>query len=290
MAQAAPQGRLEGGRPSATAQRVAVRRAAHQLLERPPVFEDPFALAVIGEEAAAELRGRLEEQHSPWHRAMRAFLAARSRHAEDRLAVAHDLGVRQYVVLGAGLDTFALRNPYTDLRVFEVDHPATQAWKRARLEHVGLEPRAGLTFAPVDFASQGLAEGLDMAGFDAGRPAFVSWLGVAMYLGEAAVFETLDFVAALPAPSEIVFDFMVRPELMSPASRAAAEALSRSVAELGEPFLSAFDPAELIAAMLKLGFSQAETLGATELNALYFGGRADGLRLTGSGRLARAQV
>jgi methyltransferase (TIGR00027 family) len=174
--------------------------------------------------------------------------------------------------------------------VFEVDHPSTQAWKRARLGEAGVAAGPGLTFAPVDFQRQGLAEGLAAAGFDAGRPAFFSWLGVAMYLPDAAVFQTLGLVAALPAPSEIVFDFMVTPELMSPASRLAAEALARNVAALGEPFRSAFDPADLVTRLREAGFSKAETLGAEELNQVYFAGRTDGFRLTGSGRLARARV
>jgi methyltransferase (TIGR00027 family) len=283
-------GRLDEGRPSATAQSVAVRRAAHQLLDQPPVFEDPLALAAIGAEAAGALRHDLDQQQNPWSRAMRAFMAARSRYAEDRLAAGYEQGVRQYVVLGAGLDTFALRNPYTDLLVFEVDHPSTQAWKRARLQDAGIALADGLTFAPVDFASQQLADGLAAAGFDPGRPAHVSWLGVAMYLEPEAVMRTLAFVAALPAPSEVVFDFMIPPELMSPPSRLAAEALARRVADLGEPFRSAFAPDDLIGRLHGLGFSEAETLGAAELNRLYFDGRADGLKLTGSGRIARARV
>jgi methyltransferase (TIGR00027 family) len=290
MAGAGLERRLERGGASATAQRVAVRRAAHQLLDQPRVFDDPFALDVIGKAAAEDLACSLEVQRTPWNTALRAFMAARSRYAEDRLAIAYGAGVRQYVVLGAGLDTFALRNPYTDLAVFEVDHPATQAWKRARLAEVGAEPRQGLAFAPIDFQAQRLADGLAAAGFDARRPAFFSWLGVAMYLPEDAVFETLGFVAALPPPSEVVFDFMVRPELMSPASRLAADALGRSVAELGEPFRSDFDPAELALRLRGAGFAEVEALDAAALNRLYFDGRDDGLRLTGSGRLARARV
>ena len=283
-------GRLAQGSPSATAQRVAVRRAAHQLIDQPRVFEDPLALRVIGQDGADELQRQLDDRHSPWNQAMRAFMATRSRYAEDRLALAYQLGVRQYVVLGAGLDTFACRNPNPDLKVFEVDHPSTQAWKRARLKDCGVEPTAGLTFAPIDFQTQGLAEGLAAAGFEPGRPAFISWLGVAMYLTDEAVFQTLGYVARLPTPSEIVFDFIVTPEQMSERSRMAAQMLAQGVAALGEPFRSAFDPAALIHRMLGVGFSQAETLGALELNRLYFEDRGDGLKLTGSGRLARARV
>jgi methyltransferase (TIGR00027 family) len=283
-------GLLERGSPSATAQSVAVRRAAHQLIDHPTVFDDPLALAVIGEGAAEQLRRELDQQRTPWSQGLRAFVATRSRFAEDRLAVGSGRGVRQYVVLGAGLDTFALRNPYTDLRVFEVDHPSTQAWKRARLDEAGLMLAPSLTFAPVDFGRQELADGLAAAGFDPNRSAVFSWLGVAMYLDEDAVFRTLEYVAGLPAPSEIVFDFMVPPELMSPTSRLFAEALAQRVASLGEPFRSAFDPGELVRRLYGAGFAEAETLGADELNQRYFDGRTDGLRLTGSGRIARARV
>ena len=283
-------GRLDEGQPSATALRVAVRRAAHQLVDRPPVFEDPFALKVIGPDVAEALERNLEQEAGPWSRAMRAFMAARSRCAEDQLALAYGRGVRQCVVMGAGLDTFALRNPYTDLRVFEVDHPATQAWKRTCLEAAGLAVPQSLTFAPVDFQREGLAEGLEAAGFDGGRPAFCSWLGVAMYLDEAAVWRTLEWVAGLPPGGGIVFDFMVRPELMEARSRLAAEALAARVAAAGEPFRSAFDPDALAQGMRQAGFAEAETLGAEELNRLYFDGRADGLRLTGSGRIAVGRV
>lgn len=282
--------RMDEGQASATAQRVAVRRAAHQLVDDPPVFEDPLALAIIGRNAEAELRRTLPDERNAWNQAMRAFMAVRSRYAEDRLAEAYARGVRQYVVLGAGLDTFACRNPWPDLAVFEVDHPATQAWKRKRLAAEGLGPAAGLTFAPVDFERQTLEAGLASAGFDAGRPGFFSWLGVVMYLTEAAAFETLRFVAGLPEGGEIVFDFSVPPEQMPLASRLAFQAVASRVAALGEPFRSAYAPDELTRRLIGAGFSQAETLGSDELNRRYFEARADGLRLRGPGRLARARV
>src|SRR5215470_2050277 len=164
-------------RPSATAQRVALRRAAHQILDKPKVFDDPLALRIVGQESALALQTDLYQSEatrlSPY---LRVFMAARSRYAEDVLALAVGRGVRQYVVLGAGLDTFAYRNPYPEgtLRVFEVDHPSTQNWKRARLEEVGIPLPSELTFAPVDFETQTLAEGLRAAGFDPGEVAFFS--------------------------------------------------------------------------------------------------------------------
>src|SRR5271170_15887 len=139
---------MQEGKFSRTAHRVAIRRAAHQLLDQPRVLDDPLALRIIGSEAENALRSNPKEDHT-FSRAFRAFMAARSRFAEDELARAVAVGVKQYVVLGAGLDTFAYRNPHPSLRVFEVDHPATQAWKRELLELSKVAPAAGLTYVPV---------------------------------------------------------------------------------------------------------------------------------------------
>src|SRR5271167_272110 len=155
---------MQEGKFSRTAQRVAIRRAAHQLLDEPRVLDDPLALRIIGAETAAELRSNPKE-HAAFARAFRAFMVARSRFAEDELALAYARGVRQYVVLGAGLDTFAYRNPHAGLRVFEVDHPATQAWKREQLQAAGIAIPPSLTFVPVDFERQTLADGLGQSGF-----------------------------------------------------------------------------------------------------------------------------
>lgn len=283
-------GLLQGGRPSATALSVAERRAAHQLIDLPPVFEDPLALTILGEEGAARVRGELDRHDRPWDRALRAFVSVRSRFAEDRIGAGYRQGVRQYVVLGAGLDTFGLRNARADLRVFEVDHPSTQAWKRARLRESGLEPPPTLIFAPVDFQRQSLERGLRAAGFRTDVPACVSCLGAIMYLTLEVAFETLGFVGSLPRSSEIVFDFVVPPETMAPRAREAAERLFQTVADLGEPFRSTIAPDDLVRRLLQIGFSEAETLGVEDLNPLYFEGRSDSLRLSGSGRIARARV
>ena len=198
--------------------------------------------------------------------------------------------MRQYLVLGAGLDTFGWRNPHRDLQVFEIDHPATQAWKLERLKASGVEPPASLAFAPIDFQTQTLAEGLAAAGFDPSRPAFVSWLGVTMYLAEAAAVRTLAELAGMPTGSEAVFDFGVPPHTLEPIARMAHAALAARVAAAGEPFLCAFDPATLPERLKALGFSDVEILGGPDLNRLYFDGRKDGLRLAGASRIARAKV
>ncbi len=198
-------------RPSATALRVAMRRAAHQLIDRLIVFEDPLALAIIGERRAAIVRAGNPRERSRLGRSLRAFLAARSRYAQEALDAAVGRGVGQYVILGAGLDTSAYRVPHPGLRCFEADHPATQERKRSLLEEAGIPIPATLTFVPLDFETQALADGLGAAGFDSSRPAFFSWLGIVPYLHRESVTATLAMIAALPAESAVVFDYGVAP-------------------------------------------------------------------------------
>lgn len=283
--------RLNSGQPSVTAWKVALRRAAHQLADRPPVFDDPLAIPILGREGDAYAREPKLSGNGVVARGMRAFMAARSRYAEDRLAAAYAAGVRQYLVLGAGLDTFAYRNPWPDLKVFEVDHPATQEWKRGRLDEAAIAIPDSLTFAPVDFQAQTLADGLAAAGFDTTRPAFVSWLGVIYYLTEAMAFDTLVVITRFPAGSEIVFDFPVAHEELGLIARLAFDAVAARVALAGEPFRSSYSPERLAERLRALGFSETEVLSAPELNALYFDGRADGLKLQGgAARIMRARV
>jgi methyltransferase (TIGR00027 family) len=282
--------KMQEGKFSRTAHRVAIRRAAHQLLDEPRVLDDPLALRIIGAEAADELRSNPKEDHA-FSRAFRAFMAARSRFAEDELASAVANGVGQYVVLGAGLDTFAYRNPFPELRVFEVDHPATQGWKREQLEAADIAIPASLTFVPINFEQQTLADGLAQSGFDAGAPAFFSWLGVTPYLTREACMLTLKFIAGMPAGSGVVFDFAVDPALLNPGQRQALDALSVRVARYGEPFQLFFDPGKLQDELKSTGFHRTEFLQGKELNELYFKDRKDGLQVRGSiGHLMAAWV
>jgi methyltransferase (TIGR00027 family) len=168
--------------PSSTAVRVALRRAAHQQHDSPVVFLDPIAIPILGETYAELLRRTPLRKDRPFSVALRAFLVARSQYAEENLKRSVEGGVRQYVLLGAGLDTFAYRNPYDQLRVFEVDHPATQEWKRELLRRSCIAIPDSLTFTPVDFETQSLAELLAETGFDRTAPAFFAWLGVVPYL------------------------------------------------------------------------------------------------------------
>jgi methyltransferase (TIGR00027 family) len=219
-------------------------------------------------------------------------MAARSRYAEDRLAEAVANGVTQYVVLGAGLDTFAYRNPFPALRVFEVDFPATQEWKRALLAEAAIALPASLTFVPLDFEHNALAEGLAEAGFDAGKAAFFGWLGVVPYLTLDAFRATLGAIAQLPAGSGVCFDFAFPPETLSPARRLVFDGLAGRVAAAGEPFRLFFGPEELAAELRRAGFERQEQVDSDGLNELYLKGRADGLKLSGAGlgRLATAWV
>jgi methyltransferase (TIGR00027 family) len=272
---------------SRTAIRVAARRAAHQILDRPPVFEDPLALAIAGAEAVEKAAS---EASSP---SLRLFLAARSRFAEDELARAVERGVRQYVLLGAGLDTFAYRNPHAalGLRVFEADHPATQEWKRGRLLSAGIEIPAETVFVAVNLERQSLADALTSAGFRAGEPAFFSWLGVVPYLTEGAFLATMPFIAGMPPASGVVFDYAVAKRALSPREQLALDALASRVAAADEPFQLFFDPAALAALLRQLGFRHVEDLDAAEINSRYFRNRADGLSIRGRvGHLLSARI
>jgi methyltransferase (TIGR00027 family) len=287
-AKSTPATRMEEGRPSITAQWAANLRAAHQLFDDPRVLEDPLALRIIGTEAESQLRSNPLYFRS--YSTLRAFVALRSRYAEDALAGAVERGIRQYVVLGAGLDTFACRSrpPDSGFRVFEVDHPATQVWKRARLREAGIAAPQTLVFTPIDFERQTLLEGLAAAGFRAERPAFFSMLGVVIYLTEKAVMETLRAVASLCPESEIVFDYSVPSSALPETNRWAREALGKQVAAVGEPWITYLDPAWLEGRLRSLGFRDVKDMGADEANARYFKGRTDGLHVTGSSHLMKA--
>jgi len=267
-----------------------MQRAAHQLLETPPVFDDPLALRIFGAQGVAWLARNLDAYRTPRSRAMRAFLVMRSRYAEDQLALAVARGVRQYVVLGAGLDTFAYRSPHRRLRVFEVDHPSTQSWKRSRLAEQSIEVPRSLTFAPVDFETQTLAAGLKAAGFRADRPAFFSWLGVVIYLSKPAVAETLRTIAAGRKGSQVVFDFAPPASSISETEQASRAAAAARVAKSGEPWINYYSPGAFVDELHATGFGSAYYIGSSEMNARYFGDRADGFRLYGSGRMMAAQV
>jgi methyltransferase (TIGR00027 family) len=176
------------------------------------------------------------------------------------------------------------------LHVFEVDHPATQTWKRARLDEVGIALPDDLTFAPVDFETQTLEEGLRAAGYDPGKSTFFSWLGVTEYLTTEAVMTALRFIASTPAGSGVVFDYMISPSLLNPAQRSRFDALARRVASAGEPWQAFFDPGLLTRDLRAMGFGYVEDKGPEEINARYFKNRKDGLRVGSLSHVMNAQV
>lgn len=279
--------------PSRTALRVALRRAAHQVVDAEPlVFPDPFAIRILDPDTAAELARTPAAERRPHSVAMRAWVATRARYAEDVLAEAVRSGCgMQYLVLGAGLDTFALRNPYPELRVFEVDHPATQAWKRERLATAGMVLPPSATLVPVDFESQALAAELRRAGFDDTQPTVTAWLGVVPYLTATAFGATAKLLGSLSSGSIAVFDYSQPREVLPPVEQQMHDSLAARVAQAGEPFQLFFTPETLRAAIGPQGLRVVEDLGARELNERFLTGRSDRLELRGSGgRLCQAVV
>jgi methyltransferase (TIGR00027 family) len=279
---------MESGTPSRTALGVAVRRASHQLYDGlPRVLDDPIAVPILGARYQSLLEDAQATVRESFSTSMRAWLVVRSRYAEDCLAQAVAAGTRQYCLLGAGLDTFAHRNPHPGLRVFEVDHPATQRWKRDLLAAGGLGHPASLEYCPVDFERDNLSEQLIGAGFDWERPAFFAWLGVTMYLAPAAFRATLDWIGGLAAGSAVVMDYALPRHALPPSEQATRDALAERVQAIGEPFQLFFTPEEM-AGELK-GFAKVRDTDAAELQQKYLEGRTDGLTLGGrSGRIVCA--
>lgn len=270
---------MQTGKASKTALRVAMRRAAHQLTDHPPVLDDPIVQRLLGDQSPRDME---RAQHKV-ARDFRAFMAVRSRFVEDQLTIAVERGVRQYVILGAGLDTFPWRNPFPLLRVFEVDFPATQEWKRGMLQQAGLTQPLNLTFVPLDFEHKALATALIEAGFNPSLPAFFGWLGVVPYLTVDAFRATLRDIAALSPGTGLSFDYGLAPEVLGPLHRLALQALADRVAAAGEPFKLFFTPAQVQQELSSAGFARIEQWSSKDLNARYFNARADGLKLSEPG-------
>ncbi len=267
---------MQTGRASRTALRVAIRRAAHQLIDRPLVLNDPVAVRLIGPGYARDMERAMHKVA----RDFRLFMAARSRYAEDRLADAVAAGVAQYVVLGAGLDTFAYRNSFPALRVFEADFPATQQWKREMLAEAGIAQPENLIFVPLDFERKTLVEGLADAGFEAGAPAFFGWLGVVPYLTLDAFRATLAAIGQMPAGTGVSFDYVLSPDTFGAKRREIFDRLAKRVKEAGEPFRLFLAPDELEKELRRAGFKRMEQVNPERLNELYFQDREDGLKLS----------
>jgi len=248
---------MKSDQPSRMALMVARQRAAHQLLDHGAIFDDPYAVRILGEHEDNFLQAFND------HLLMsmgRLFTAARSRIAEDALSKAVERGVRQVVILGAGLDTFALRNPHAaHIRVFEVDHPATQAWKRQRLVGAELAPPSWLTFVPVDFERDDLPRKLSSGGFQSTSAAFFTWLGVVPYLTRDAIDDTLGYIASIPN-SEVVFDYAAPPENWTEDMKAYAVARMAQLEKFNEQWVSRFGPAGAAAILRSHGFDEMEDI------------------------------
>ncbi|HEX4155211.1 MAG TPA: SAM-dependent methyltransferase [Acidobacteriaceae bacterium] len=284
---------MQEAQPSRTALRVAMRRAAHQLYdERPLVFEDPLAVRILPDDARAELERTPAAVRKPYSAALRAFMVSRARFAEDVLAEGmrqHE--VKQALVLGAGLDTFACRNPYPGLQVFEIDHPATQAWKRRLLREAKIDVRESTRFVPVDFERQSLRQELSRAGVDFSAPAAIAWLGVVPYLTTEGFAATARVLGRFAAGSTVVFDYSLPREALPPVEQMMLDSLSARVAQAGEPFQLFFTPQTLAEELVRYGLRVVEDLDPAAITARYLSGRADGLRLYGNAaHLCHARV
>ena len=265
---------MKPNEPSRTALIPARHRAAHQVLDHGSILHDPFAMRILGEDEKDVLQ--FATGH-PLASIGRLFTAARSRIAEDALAAAVDRGIRQVVILGAGLDTFALRHPHgaRQIRIYEVDHPATQAWKRQRLADAQIAVPAGLIFVPVDFEREDLGARLLAAGFQQTAPAFFSWLGVVPYLTEDAIGRSLDDMAAIPH-SEVVFDYMEPSDAFSGEIGDLVTKRTEQLEQTNERLASRFAPAGIAAILRAHGFCDIEDVGFHEI-ASRFGHAVQGL-------------
>jgi len=264
---------MKSDEPSRMALMVAGQRAAHQLLDHGAILDDPYAVRILGEHADDVLQAL---KGHPLASVGRLFTAARSRIAEDALSKAVERGIRQLVILGAGLDTFAHRNPHAArLSVFEVDHPATQAWKRQRLVEADLAPPPWLTFVPVDFERDDLQQKLNSAGFQCTSAAFFTWLGVVPYLTHDAIGSTLEYMASIQN-SEVVFDYMEPPEAFSEEMREVVTKRTEQLEKTGERWASRFEPSAMAAILRARGFCDIEDIGFGQI-ASRFGRDIQGL-------------
>jgi methyltransferase (TIGR00027 family) len=280
------------GQPSRTLLVPAVRRAAHQLLDTPLIFNDPIAVGLVPEASEHAIRNALEDHRRSEAMLVRSLFALRSRFAEDRLAAAAARGVRQYVILGAGLDTFPWRQPdfARGLRIFAADHVATLAWTQVRFWERGLPKPANLTFVAVDLEEHHLGERLAEFGFERETVSFLSVLGVMQYLERGAVEALLGFASSLRAGSEIVFSFILPDDELKGDEvdlTISGAALSQV---MGEPWKSRLQPRELVDLLSRFGFSDVFHLTPELAQERYFAGRKDGLQAPRLGQLIAAIV
>jgi methyltransferase (TIGR00027 family) len=282
----------ESGRgPSRTAVLTAVARDIYRQQPVPLIFDDALAMGLAGE-AGRGLGERLRcDLSSSLLLAFSRWVCIRSRFAEDLVERAVAEGFGQYVILGAGLDSFAYRRRdlLDRLRVFEVDHPASQSWKRDRLRELGVQIPDSLVFAPVDFEHQTLRAGLEGAGFEFGRSAVFTWIGVTMYLTHEAINATLGTIMQCLPGTRVALTYNQPHDALDRFSLAVTSAFAGMASDMGEPFLSFFVPAQIDEVLRSHGFADIAHFGAEEARALYFDGRAD-VDIAGAQRLVVGTV
>ena len=249
--------------PSRTALMIARQRAAHQVLDHGSILYDPFAMKILREDENDVLQ--FANKH-PSASIGRLFTTARSRIAEDALSRSVERGLQQIVILGAGLDTFALRNPHgvRQIRIYEVDHPATQAWKLERLADAQIAVPPWLILVPVDFERDDVGEKLVAAGFQQNSPAFFTWLGVVPYLTQDAIDRTLNYMSSIQN-SEVVFDYVEPPEAFSEELRQLEKARAEQLEKIGERSDSRFEPAGIASILRSHGFCAIEDINFQEI-------------------------
>lgn len=271
---------MQQGIPSATAKFVANLRAVHQLVDdNPKILLDPVAVPLSTAALGSSIDTAADQVQTPIINALRSLFVMRSRFVEDQLARAYEKGTRQYAILGAGLDTFPYRQPsFSDeLLIFEIDHPATQIWKRQLLAQAGIPLPNNLRFVPIDFESTSLHDALSRAGFARNVPSLFSWLGVVQYLTWAATQTTLQYVAGLEPSTEIALTFVLPDEDLSGIDLEVTRFSAAFAANRGEPWITRFRPRALANLLLSLGFSSTSHFSADDADREYFGSRSDGL-------------
>ena len=283
---------MRPGQPSQTMVQTAILRAVHQLLDRPLIFVDPIAVGLVPEASEQQILASAAEFCSPSMQLRRASMVVRSRFAEDRLAAAAERGVRQYIIVASGLDTFPWRQPpfARDMRIFATDLPSSLAWARDRFRKRGLSEPSNLIFVPVDLEERQLKQRLINSGLAPDEPIFCSALGIVQFLTSNAVDDLLMFTALAPRGSEITFSFSPPDEEVEGLGLIE---LRNSVARgesFGEPWLTRLRPQPLIERLKHLGFAGIVHLTPELVGRRYTSGRSDGLRITRSSQIVAAVV
>ena len=268
------------GRPSRTLLGPAVRRAAHQLLDAPLVFSDPIAVGLIPEADAETIRAQLADHQTANSILLRSLFVLRNRFAEDRLAEAVSRGVRQYVIFGAGLETFPWRQPEyaQNIKTFVSDHMSSLIWSQTKFWERGLPKPTNVAFVPLDLEQNNIAAQLSEFAFALDQPAFCSVLGVTQYLDLASAEKLMGFAASLKRGSEIVFSYVPRADELAGPDRELASTSAQRAEFVGETWKTRFSTSELIAHLDTLGFSSVMHLTPDDAQARYFGGRQDSLK------------